>query len=219
MKGGIKLLPSVDISTRATWIMLNEQHSMACTSTIVLGCKIPHELDALKWKAIGTRYFIHCSILPLSSHHPHTIVTPFQSVSFKNPKAFLFNLVWQHYGDLWSYLFLMRVRLSFSFIVYLINWWLTNRPFNEVLEPSVAFQAANVRIKVSQCRTIYDLWLDRNYTNTSCCMRPGGPMYVYVCCYNYNPTRDCQINDGTRRNCACTVYVTLFNPISPDTAA
>jgi hypothetical protein len=28
---------------------------MACTSTkpTVLGCKIPHELDALKWKAIG----------------------------------------------------------------------------------------------------------------------------------------------------------------------
>jgi hypothetical protein len=24
---------------------------------IVLGCKIPHELDALKWKAIGRRYY------------------------------------------------------------------------------------------------------------------------------------------------------------------
>jgi hypothetical protein len=51
---GVKLLASVDISTRAPWITLNEQHIMACTSTkIVLGCKIPHELDALKWKAIG----------------------------------------------------------------------------------------------------------------------------------------------------------------------
>jgi hypothetical protein len=30
---------------------------MACTSTIVLECKIPHELDALKWKAIGRRNF------------------------------------------------------------------------------------------------------------------------------------------------------------------
>jgi hypothetical protein len=51
---GVKLLTSVDISTRAPWITLNEQH-MACTSTmpIVLGCKIPH--DALKWKAIGRR--------------------------------------------------------------------------------------------------------------------------------------------------------------------
>jgi hypothetical protein len=52
------LLASVDISTRAPWIMLNEQHIMACTSTklkIVLECKIPHELDALKWKAIGRR--------------------------------------------------------------------------------------------------------------------------------------------------------------------
>jgi hypothetical protein len=30
---------------------------MACTSTnkIVLGCKIPHELYALKWKATGRR--------------------------------------------------------------------------------------------------------------------------------------------------------------------
>jgi hypothetical protein len=30
---------------------------MACTRTmpIVLGCKIPHELDALKWKATGRR--------------------------------------------------------------------------------------------------------------------------------------------------------------------
>jgi hypothetical protein len=29
---------------------------MACTSTkIALECKIPHELDALKWKAIGRR--------------------------------------------------------------------------------------------------------------------------------------------------------------------
>jgi hypothetical protein len=31
---------------------------MACTSTklmIVLGCNIPHELDALKWKATGRR--------------------------------------------------------------------------------------------------------------------------------------------------------------------
>jgi hypothetical protein len=53
---GVKLLASVDISTRAPWIMLNEQHIMACTHCkIVLGCKIPHELDALKWKAIGRR--------------------------------------------------------------------------------------------------------------------------------------------------------------------
>jgi hypothetical protein len=55
------------ISTRAPWITLNEQHIMACTSTIVqhkqlvtlqnyTGMRvthIPHELDALKWKAIG----------------------------------------------------------------------------------------------------------------------------------------------------------------------
>jgi hypothetical protein len=31
----------------------------ACTSTIVLGCKIPHELDALKWKATRRRSFQH----------------------------------------------------------------------------------------------------------------------------------------------------------------
>jgi hypothetical protein len=52
------MLASVDISTRAPWITLNEQHIMACTSTelkIVLGCKVPHELDALKWKAIRRR--------------------------------------------------------------------------------------------------------------------------------------------------------------------
>jgi hypothetical protein len=35
--------------------MLSEQHIVACTSTIALGCKIPHEPDALKWKAIGRR--------------------------------------------------------------------------------------------------------------------------------------------------------------------
>jgi hypothetical protein len=56
-KGGVKLLASVDISAHGPWIMLNEQHIMACTSTkhckIVLGCKIPQELDALKWKATG----------------------------------------------------------------------------------------------------------------------------------------------------------------------
>jgi hypothetical protein len=57
MERGVKLLASVDISTRDPWIALNEQHIMACTSTrlIVLGCKIPHELDALTWKAIGGR--------------------------------------------------------------------------------------------------------------------------------------------------------------------
>jgi hypothetical protein len=55
--GGVKLLASVDISAHAPWITLNEQHVMAFTSTmaIVLGCRIPHELDALKWKAIGRR--------------------------------------------------------------------------------------------------------------------------------------------------------------------
>jgi hypothetical protein len=54
---GVKLLASVDISTRAPWITLNEHLIMACTSImpIVLGCKIPHELHALKWKAIGRR--------------------------------------------------------------------------------------------------------------------------------------------------------------------
>jgi hypothetical protein len=36
--GGIMLLASVDISTRAPWIMPNEQHFVAG--------KIPHELDA-----------------------------------------------------------------------------------------------------------------------------------------------------------------------------
>jgi hypothetical protein len=53
----VELLAPVDISTCAPYITLNEQHVMACTSTmpIVLGCKIPHELDALKWKAIGRR--------------------------------------------------------------------------------------------------------------------------------------------------------------------
>jgi hypothetical protein len=29
----VKLLASIDISTRAPWITLNEQHNMACTST------------------------------------------------------------------------------------------------------------------------------------------------------------------------------------------
>jgi hypothetical protein len=31
---GVKLLASVDISTRARWITLNEQHITACTSTM-----------------------------------------------------------------------------------------------------------------------------------------------------------------------------------------
>jgi hypothetical protein len=35
---GVKLLVSIDISTRAPWITQNEQHFMAG--------KIPHELDA-----------------------------------------------------------------------------------------------------------------------------------------------------------------------------
>jgi hypothetical protein len=35
---GVKLLTSVDISTRAPWIMQNEQHFVAG--------EIPHELDA-----------------------------------------------------------------------------------------------------------------------------------------------------------------------------
>jgi hypothetical protein len=62
---GVKLLASVDISTCAPWIMLNEQHIMACTSTklIVLGCKIPHELDALKWKDIGRRHLFISSLV------------------------------------------------------------------------------------------------------------------------------------------------------------
>jgi hypothetical protein len=30
---GVKLLMSIDISTRAPWITLNDQHIMACTST------------------------------------------------------------------------------------------------------------------------------------------------------------------------------------------
>jgi hypothetical protein len=38
MKGGVKLLASVDISTRAPWITRNEQHFVAG--------EIPHELDA-----------------------------------------------------------------------------------------------------------------------------------------------------------------------------
>jgi hypothetical protein len=32
-RGGVKLLASIDISIRAPWIMLNEQHIMARTST------------------------------------------------------------------------------------------------------------------------------------------------------------------------------------------
>jgi hypothetical protein len=32
--GGVKLLASVDMFTRALWIMLNEQHIMACTSAL-----------------------------------------------------------------------------------------------------------------------------------------------------------------------------------------
>jgi hypothetical protein len=55
----VKLLTSIDISTCAPCIKLNEQYIMAYTSTIiVLGCKIPHELDALKWKATGRRRLI-----------------------------------------------------------------------------------------------------------------------------------------------------------------
>jgi hypothetical protein len=38
--GGVKLLASIDISTRAPWITQNEQHFVAG--------KIPHELDAQK---------------------------------------------------------------------------------------------------------------------------------------------------------------------------
>jgi hypothetical protein len=52
-------LASIDISACAPWITLNEQHIMACTKLmIVLGCKISHELDALKWKATGRRRII-----------------------------------------------------------------------------------------------------------------------------------------------------------------
>jgi hypothetical protein len=34
----VKLLASVDISTSAPWIMLNEQHIMSCTSTKLMNC-------------------------------------------------------------------------------------------------------------------------------------------------------------------------------------
>jgi hypothetical protein len=50
---GVKLLASVDISTRDPWITLNEQHIMACTSTKLMNCtgmQDSSELDALKWK-------------------------------------------------------------------------------------------------------------------------------------------------------------------------
>jgi hypothetical protein len=36
MSWGVKLLVSIDISTHAPWIMLNEQHIMACTSTNIV---------------------------------------------------------------------------------------------------------------------------------------------------------------------------------------
>jgi hypothetical protein len=54
-KGGDKVARVCRYLYTCPWIMLNEQHIMACTSTKlnVLECKIPHELDALKWKAIG----------------------------------------------------------------------------------------------------------------------------------------------------------------------
>jgi hypothetical protein len=58
---GVKLIPSINISTHDPWIMLNEQHIIACISTklmIVLGCKIPHKLDALKWKDIGRAHLL-----------------------------------------------------------------------------------------------------------------------------------------------------------------
>jgi hypothetical protein len=42
---GVKLLAPVDISTHAPWITLDKQHIMACASTIVLECKIPHKLN------------------------------------------------------------------------------------------------------------------------------------------------------------------------------
>jgi hypothetical protein len=38
MGGGVKLLASVDISSRAPWNTLNEQHIMACTSTKLMNC-------------------------------------------------------------------------------------------------------------------------------------------------------------------------------------
>jgi hypothetical protein len=77
---GVELLTSVDISTRAPSIMLNEQHIMACTGTmlmdckIVLGCKIPYELDALKWKATER------DVLFLFKHQTVTQNTPLPDV-------------------------------------------------------------------------------------------------------------------------------------------
>jgi hypothetical protein len=44
------LLASIYISIRAPWITL-----WPAPVQIVLECKIPHEQDALKWKAIGRR--------------------------------------------------------------------------------------------------------------------------------------------------------------------
>jgi hypothetical protein len=38
MKEGVKLLASIEISTRTPCITLNEQHIMACTSTKLMNC-------------------------------------------------------------------------------------------------------------------------------------------------------------------------------------
>jgi hypothetical protein len=57
--GGVKLLTSVDIATRAPWIMLNEQH--------IVACQIPHELDAQMkghWKKKMVCCTTHYSPLP-----------------------------------------------------------------------------------------------------------------------------------------------------------
>jgi hypothetical protein len=50
---GVKLLVSVDISTHAPWITLNEQHIMTCTSTKLMNslAQTPGDIAKLYWDA------------------------------------------------------------------------------------------------------------------------------------------------------------------------
>jgi hypothetical protein len=46
---GVKLLASVDISTHAPWITLNEQHITACTSTKLMNCTGMQDSSWARW--------------------------------------------------------------------------------------------------------------------------------------------------------------------------
>jgi hypothetical protein len=63
----------------------------------VLGCKIPHELDALKWKAIGRRRY-SCNVSIFRTNIPKEIM-PFPDYPFHETEA-----SFVHHTDVLKYL-------------------------------------------------------------------------------------------------------------------